>query len=642
MKMFRNVVFVLATLLGLTACAAWRDTYTLSPAVKESARRYGDVMDDFADQALLANVLRARDQAPMNFNDLSSITGSLSLSGTLGLMLPFGPYNGDRSAAMLGAAKNAASPSITTSTSPIINIGTLNTQGFMLTMIQPISSTYVLSKWNEGLGHRLLLYLFVKSIRFCDDRNTNDVFDPKTRCAEREVLKNPSNEPCARFAAQDLRRVHTNDPDNPSAMTDFRTLVNCLFDSDDRGDAGGGDVDLKSIMILDPLGIAIPFGEQLQAQYPAPRITSDPQASANPLFPLPAPSKLDHSVQMTVGSEMTIFGTISGLSDGQLHVGNASCPFAGKYEDLCLKPQGTTSYLQFYKEYPAQVVMCVNTWDKDPLKDQLGGHRITPVSETTIEEAAKERIYASPEVRELRFQLDVAKPEKKESLQKQFDDKVKSLLPGEVAQIRVEANAHNVLAALTLPKGGGTPPTSGSPSGTGGTGGAPGAPSSSGSSGTAGGMSQVTMALIPSRISAIIPSRYCQKDQLVLSASSEEEFDQTTTGFAHVEWRSIAEVIQYLGALARHGTDQGAFWTTSASGAEVTHRILEVRKDSNGRISVDYGGAHYSVGYREGVNASDATQGDHSLQSLALVNELISIAKISGTLPVSQPVQVLP
>lgn len=313
MKRFRTVAFLFAVLWGLTACAGWRDTYTLSPAVKESARRYSDVMDDFADQALLANVLRARDQAPMNFNDLSSITGSLSLQGTLALTLPFGPLTGTPTTS--STYKDTASPTLMGTTSPVINIGTLNTQGFMLTMIQPISSTYVLSKWNEGLDHRLLLFLFVKSIRFCDDRNLND---PATRCGNRPVTPAATTLPCDLFGALSIRRAHTNDPDDPQAMDDFAKLVNCLFDP---ANPGGGDVDLKSLMILDPLGIAIPFGEQIQAQYPASRIANDPQPNASPPFPLPAPSRLDKSVQMTLGSEMSIFGTISGLSDGQLHVG---------------------------------------------------------------------------------------------------------------------------------------------------------------------------------------------------------------------------------------------------------------------------------------------------------------------------------
>jgi hypothetical protein len=749
--MYRTVALASFALLALCACGAWRqDVYTISPAVKESARRYGDVMDDFADQALLANVLRARDQAPMNFNDLSSITGALSLSGTLGLTFPFGPFYGQRyPPTPLGMYKNTASPSVTGSTSPVINIGTLNTQGFMLTMIQPISSTYVLSKWNEGLDHRLLLYLFVKSIRFCDDKNPND---PDTSCKVDESVDDPfvkaagqatqiSNDIDAALTAlsnrdanathtaleaarsdlhslsdslsaataadnalrqdrtetavrvdraraltndllnhltarinnrqpidqealaeagvnvgriaetlngiaritptrwqqcEDLthppRRIHANDPDDRAAMHDFVHLVDCLFDKDH---SGGGDVDLKSLMILDPLGVAIPFGEQISAQYPAPRIAGDPAANPNPPFPLPAPSSVNKNVQVTVGSEMTIFGTISGLSDGQLHAGNARCPFDPDSK-LCLDPNGTSSYVQFYKEYPAQVVLCVNTDH-----DKFAGHVITPVSEAEVQRLA----HANPRVAMLTRARDNATADQKDDAERQLDEAISRY--SEV--IRTDAIgkmlALPVLNAMVAPSAKpspGTSPSSGGGAG-GGAGGAAGAQSGGGSAGGAGAMSQVTMALIPSRISAIIPGRYCAKDQLVLSPSTEEDFDLTTTGFAHVEWRSIAEVIQYLGALARHPTDQGPVWTEGDEGTP-KHRIFEIRKDSDGRISVDYGKAKYSVGweFREDRRSDDASLGDHSLQSLALLNELISIAKISGTLPVSQPVQVLP
>ncbi len=56
----------------------------------------------------------------------------------------------------------------------------------------------------------------------------------------------------------------------------------------------------------------------------------------------------------------------------------------------------------------------------------------------------------------------------------------------------------------------------------------------------------------------------------------------------------------------------------------------------HGRIKVSYAGSDYAL---LGVDESPF---DHSLQSMAMLNELIAIAKISGGLPVSQPVQVLP
>jgi len=158
-------------------------------------------------------------------------------------------------------------------------------------------------------------------------------------------------------------------------------------------------------------------------------------------------------------------------------------------------------------------------------------------------------------------------------------------------------------------------------------------------------MPQVTLALIPNRISAIVDSRACTKDQIVLQPSSEEDFAKKTTGFAHIEWRSIAEVIQYLGAVARNqNNDYVPSWNSSKSPKPQSIFKIQSGQGITGRIKVFYNGHDYSVGqgYDDSSHQSDRDRGDQSLQALALLNELISIAKISGSLPVTQPVQVLP
>jgi hypothetical protein len=107
--------------IGITVAACWRSTYTPALSVKETARHYSDVMDDFADQALLANVLRARDYAPMNFHDLSTITVALSLSGTVRFAVAFGPFIDNQyvpaPTRTAGTFRNTFSPSVTGSTS---------------------------------------------------------------------------------------------------------------------------------------------------------------------------------------------------------------------------------------------------------------------------------------------------------------------------------------------------------------------------------------------------------------------------------------------------------------------------------------------------------------------------------------------
>ena len=171
-------------------------------------------------------------------------------------------------------------------------------------------------------------------------------------------------------------------------------------------------------------------------------------------------------------------------------------------------------------------------------------------------------------------------------------------------------------------------------------------------------MSQVTLNLQPSRISALIAKESCTADQIVLDAGSEADFERDSTKFTHVEWRSIAEVIQYLGALLRYKDSNGAadavsweFRDSDGNAVEdkgrnvfdvlfTAHRRSVGDESSNARraerVSVNYRGDVYAL------NALSARPRDRSLEVLSMVNELISIAKISGSLPVSQPVQVLP
>jgi hypothetical protein len=729
--------------LAFTGCSAWRNTYTLSPAVKESARRYSDVMDDFADQALFANVLRARDEAPLNFNDLSSITGAMSLSGTLGFTLPFGPYLGARPYpnSALGASKNTFSPTATGSTSPVINIGTLNTQGFMMTMIQPISTTYILSKWDSD-PHELLLLLFIKSIRFPGETD------------------NPKD--------SSHRRSYRNDPDSEGEFRDFQNLIEKMMASTPVGDGSTqvGNVDMKSLMILDPLGNPVPAGKILTATTPIPSQTLSVAAPGAPKMDktagnaagnLPAvtyyakvtyvtnfgetlpspetPFKLDTSQHITVSlnspaqgplnalgynvyvgtdsqketrqnqlplplgsiwtspdtglqagglppgtgdgayatslpaypatqyavaGDYNIFQTINSLSDGQLHVGNSGCPdYVGSVPrldpmDLC--PSGSPApFVQFYKEYPAQIVLCLDVPEEDGL---FFGHHIYASSEQAQQAfaalpAAQQRLSAarlnSSVVAEVIDTEGLSREEKRAAEAKHSAAQTAASAELKAAEKNLsglnsiirsaqEKAARSVFMSVKGPAPSSAPaaapgssPGGANPGGGGGNNG--------GGSAAAGGMGQVTLALQPNRISAIVPSLMCKGDQFVLHQESEEDFDQGSQKFTHIEWRSIAEVIQYLGALARyqdrHARDGAVIgWKVDAQ----KHRLFTYEKGSNGRINVDYRDGPYT----SPMHYENSDVVDHSLRTLALLNELIGIAKISGSLPVPQPVQVLP
>ncbi len=305
----------------------------------------------------------------------------------------------------------------------------------------------VLSKW-DSYPHDLLLYLFVKSIRFPDEEDSleecSQVDDPK--CWKRVT--------------------HRNDPDNEPDFRDFQLLVSQMTSK------AGGNVDMKALTLLDPLGVPIPIGRTFTSTVPLPtpnpttniaapdhpslhgvalagtpaatyfvRLTfvtsaGESAVSAESQKSLPAnqgisvdapgggsaptptgynvyvatasgaetrqnpkPVLMGNSWQMTnpsllvgapppaysgtqyqVQSDYTIFQVINGLSDGQLHIGNKHCPEnikAGIHADDLCPPGGQVPFAQFYKEYFAQVVLCVHTEDCTGL---LAGHQIAPMT----------------------------------------------------------------------------------------------------------------------------------------------------------------------------------------------------------------------------------------------------------------------
>jgi hypothetical protein len=717
--------FGVCILTALNGCVSWVPVNPLTPAVEESASSYGEVMANFSDQALLANVLRAKDKKPLNFNDLSSITGSFSLSNMLALPVPFGPLTGT----VMGSSAHRlnASPSVTGTSSPTITVGTLNTQGFMMTMVQPISTTYVLSKW-DSYPHELLLYLFVKAIRFPDE------------------LDSPAG--CAKTGTCATRKVYRNDPDDPG-FGDFKTLIAQMTAQSDPSE---GNVDMKSLMVLDPLGIDIPIGQTVSSTTPIPtqspsstvvaplpptlsesitenvlagtyfvRVTYVSSTGESPpsgesviavhphhgfsiaLSPQAPPAGVSgfnvyagtssgaetrqnsqpvdvragwpgtaalivgtlppgtQGTQYVIGSDATIFQTINGLTDGQLHVGNARCPqhiASGPHAlELC-PPESRFPYVRFYKEYQAQIVLCLDT---DPDTGMFHKHFIVAMSKE--ERKARADFAAAKRKSDLDFDRllqsagDVhalLNASKEWALDSQSIEGLDGTLREESARSG-QSSVSALVAGLAKPSPGTPPSNNASPStngpaagGAGGGGGGGGA----GSGGGTGAMPQVTLALQPSRISGMLRSNECKGDQMVLPEESEEHFERESGKFTHVEWRSIAEVIEYLGAVAR--TEEGEVNKITDSDEMVqtvnNSGMLKIGDDvdetlftyGHGRagkdgISVKYRGTEYRVPSRE-----LASKKDHSLEALAMLNELISIAKISGGLPVPQPVTVLP
>ena len=494
----------IAALMSLGGCS-WGPisaTSSLSPAVGASSVAYSDAVGDAADRILISNILRARDYAPLNFNQLSSISGALSLSGTLGFAIPFGPGKASN-AVVLG--QNTVSPSVTGSTTPTFSLTPLNTQGFTLTILQPVQSSYVASLLQQNLPREIALLLFVKEIDF-PESSTN------------------------------MRYRYVNDPDDPHRFKAFKKLVEALVSN---------ELKFKTIDLLDPIGPSFNLRTASSESTQTTKYTEPPngKSTCKPATGAVAsdPTSYCNQVQQTKpspsqpkGADQTGFGLVTGPNDLQYHVGNASDKSMG----------------QMFRAYAGQVVMCVNgptitvgefTYAIPPLDPMPPAprppHTVSPASGGAnnfdgVYGHRGEQAMEQGLVHLAAFHLPPVKP-------------VPELPDARIIQVQ----SVQPFAATPSPSGGpsaGTGGASGAGGGGGGSRGGGGASQSGGSS------SQATMPVLQApRISALVYGDACRADEIVLSPSPEGKFATRSEAFVHVYWRSVAEIFYYLGAILR-------------------------------------------------------------------------------------------
>jgi hypothetical protein len=281
----RATWFLGATLaiLPLSGCGS----LTFSPSVGGDAVANSDAMGKFTESVLLMNVLRARDYAPLDMSQLSSVNGSLSLQGTVGLSIPYGVLD--------GAGRHSVSPSVTATNAPTYSLAELDTQGFTISLLQPVSPVYIASKFHDNYDKQFLLYLFIKSIKYADESR---VF---------------------------------NNPDDSTQMTAFSTLVEDLISN---------DVDMKSLTLLEPVGSAYdPLTITNVAVTTAGETKGTNPTTTTSTATTPTPNPVATAV-------MSGLSFAAGLGDAQYHVGNAWTPGKG------------IGNLRLYRIYSNQVALC--------------------------------------------------------------------------------------------------------------------------------------------------------------------------------------------------------------------------------------------------------------------------------------------
>ncbi len=146
--------FLTLPLYVLTACS-------LSGAIGRNSVDYNQAIEYATNNMMATNFLRARDQIPLYFTDLSQIRGSLQFGTNAAVSVPFG--NPDLANQR---TRNIATGAISISTSPTFDIAPLNDTIFTEGLLKPIDPSLLGDYLTEGLPQTLLFRLFVERIEF--------------------------------------------------------------------------------------------------------------------------------------------------------------------------------------------------------------------------------------------------------------------------------------------------------------------------------------------------------------------------------------------------------------------------------------------------------------------------------------------
>lgn len=142
----------LSGLLTLTAC--------LSPQVASDVLSYHETADVTANRIILLNVLRARDDAPLHFAELSLQHGQVSEQGGVAFVVPFGQVPKSSS-----LPRAALAPTVAVGDQVAFDLGTLDTQNFTQGVTAPIQPTMLKYFLDSGVDDRLVVMLLVSGVR---------------------------------------------------------------------------------------------------------------------------------------------------------------------------------------------------------------------------------------------------------------------------------------------------------------------------------------------------------------------------------------------------------------------------------------------------------------------------------------------
>jgi hypothetical protein len=146
----------LCALLGILVLQACG----LAPEVTSDAVSYHESADVIANRIILLNVLRAKDNAPLHFGELSLMHGQVAEQGSVTLTEPIGMV--PKSTTLPRAT---LAPTASVGDQVTFDLGTLDTQTFTKGVTAPIAPEMLKYFLENGVDHRLVLMLLLSGVR---------------------------------------------------------------------------------------------------------------------------------------------------------------------------------------------------------------------------------------------------------------------------------------------------------------------------------------------------------------------------------------------------------------------------------------------------------------------------------------------
>jgi hypothetical protein len=168
---------LLILIVVMSLCGCWVPTAT----VRSQAVSYDDAIEDTTNKFLVLNILRAKDKAPLHFDEIPSIHESIQATGSLGFSIPYGP----RPAA---PGRNVLTTGLNVQVSPSFEVDHLDTKDFVTGIASPIDPKFVKYWLDRGLDRRIVLLLFFSAVDIVGIGNDGKPLSIRIRNSPRDAI----------------------------------------------------------------------------------------------------------------------------------------------------------------------------------------------------------------------------------------------------------------------------------------------------------------------------------------------------------------------------------------------------------------------------------------------------------------------